>query len=166
LQVEQNFAGGRATRITETDSVFFDICESNLIGHHANRSNPSLIGDREWQTKAMPGVKPMEETVVVGRDCMVNDLNITSQGGVNNCNDVVGEPADLLIELAMPTFEDLPHQNAQSHLNALNEYLVLKNIPQRMHKLRHRKKGERRRKQELLIETSPANPAVLPTTFI
>jgi hypothetical protein len=62
-----------------------------------------------------------------------NDSNITSQGGVNICKDVVGGLTNQLIELAMPTFEDLPHQKAQAHINALNHYLVLKNTPQALH---------------------------------
>jgi hypothetical protein len=131
LQLVQSSAGGTA-RIMGTESISFNIYQSSLTDCHVYCNNPSMTSDREWQSKAVPPVKPTEETVTVGR-CVGKDLNVTSQGGVNMCNNVVGGITNQFIELAMPTFEDLPHQNAQAHINALNEYLALKNIPQALH---------------------------------
>jgi hypothetical protein len=91
-----------------------------------------MTSDRERQSKPVSTAKPTEETVIVGR-CVGKDSDVTSQGGVNICNDVVGGITNHFIELAMPTFEDLPHQNAQAHINALNQCFVLKNILQALH---------------------------------
>jgi hypothetical protein len=47
---------------------------------------------------------------------------------VKSCNGVS-------IDLALPTFENLPGQNVRAHLESLIDYLKLKNVPSQLHLL-------------------------------
>jgi hypothetical protein len=42
-------------------------------------------------------------------------------------------PINNILVVALPTFEGLPEQNAQAHLNALTEFIQAKNIPPLLH---------------------------------
>jgi hypothetical protein len=67
-----------------TESNSFDVCYLNLMCHHAQQNNLSLIGDNNCQTKAIPVAKPKEEAIIVGRHFVVKDSDVSSQGDVNN----------------------------------------------------------------------------------
>jgi hypothetical protein len=61
-----------------------------------------------------PVVRPTEETETSGKCSLRGGSNPTPQDGAHYSSDANGRLASQLIDLVMPTFEDLPHQNARA----------------------------------------------------
>jgi hypothetical protein len=62
-----------------------------------------------------------------------NDVvNTGMSGDPNNCG-IVKRTINNTLDLVLPTFEGLPDQNAQAHLNALTAYLAIKNVTPPLH---------------------------------
>jgi hypothetical protein len=80
-----------------------------------------------------PVVRPTEETGASGKCSLKGGSNPTPKDGAHYSSDADGRLASQLIDLVMPTFEDLPHQNARAHLNALDEHFALRCIPPALH---------------------------------
>jgi hypothetical protein len=89
--------------------------------------------ERTESSEQSPVVRPTEETGASGKCSLRGGSNPTPQDGAHYSRDTDGRLASQLMDLVMTTFEDLPHQNARAHLNALDEYFGLRSIPPALH---------------------------------
>jgi hypothetical protein len=129
-----NHGGSNGNGVNARD-VMPDSCQTVTSGGQSSSNSSRNTNDVSSHVNGGPQDKTVNEVGLDGsqQSCFLNSVPNKGVTCNNNNWEFVKGTITNTLDLALPTFEDLPEQNAQAHVNALIEFLQVKNIPPLLH---------------------------------
>jgi hypothetical protein len=128
-----NHGGSNGNGVNARD-VMPASCQTVTSGGQTSSNSGINTSDDSSQVNGGPQDKTVKEVGLGGhqQSCFLNSVPNKGMTYNNNWEFVKGTITNTL-DIALPTFKDLPEQNAQDHMNAVIEFLQIKKIPPLLH---------------------------------
>jgi hypothetical protein len=126
--------GNYHSNSVNTSDVMLDSCRTDMSGGHPFSNSRVNTSSVNGHINGGPQINGVNDTSLEGGQpcCSPNNV-VTKDIAYNNNWEFVRGTVNNTLDLAFPIFEGLPEQNAQAHLNALMEFIQIKNIPPPLH---------------------------------
>jgi hypothetical protein len=122
--------GGSNGNDVNARGVMSASCQTVTSGGQSSSNSGINTSDVSSHVNGGPQEKAVKEVglEVSQQSCFLNSVPNKGMRCNNNNWEFVKGTITNTMDLALPTFEDLPEQNAQAHVNAVIEFLQIKNI--------------------------------------